>query len=230
MIELLSNPIFGLFLTLTIGSFFWWLQSVAKFACISPLLFSITLIIIVLQGFNIPYSAYKQGADIIHSFLGPITVILAIPLYEHRNDLIKHRLAILSGTIVGSLSALVSVVLLGHFFGLSDLFIHSLMPKSVTTPIGISASEILDGIIGLSVVSIIITGLIGSFIASTVFKFFKIKSPIAQGVALGTTSHVIGTGKAYELSRVTGAMSGLSIGLAGIISIIWIVLYATLFM
>jgi len=228
MIELLSNPIFGLFLTLTIGSFFWWLQSIAKFACISPLLFSIGLIILLLQGLNIPYSAYKQGADIIHSFLGPITVILAIPLYEHRNDLIKHKLAILSGTIIGSLSALVSVIVLGKLLGLSELFIHSLMPKSVTTPIGISASEILDGIIGLSVVSIIITGLIGSFIAPAVFKFFKIKSPIAQGIALGTTSHVIGTGKAYELSRVTGAMSGLSIGLAGIISIIWIVLYATL--
>ncbi len=228
MIELLSNPIFGLFVTLICGSFFWWLKSVSKFTWISPLLFSIGLIIILLQGLNIPYEAYKQGADIIQNFLGPITVILAVPLYEHREDLMRHKSAIFIGTIAGSFSALLVVFFLGHLFGLSELFIHSLMPKSVTTPIGISASEILNGIIGLSVVSIIITGLFGAFIAPAVFKVFKIKSSIAQGVALGTTAHVIGTGKAYEIDRVCGAMSGLSIGLAGVISIFWIVLYSAI--
>lgn len=225
MIELVYNPVFGLFLTLICGSFFWRLKSVKKFAWINPLLFSITLIIILLQGLNIPYEAYKQGASLIHSFLGPITVILAIPLYEHREELMRHKTAIFSGTIIGSFSALLSVFVLGHLFGLSDLFVHSLMPKSVTTPIGISASEILNGIIGLSVISIIITGLLGAFIAPVIFKIFKIRSPIAQGVALGTTAHGIGTSKAYEINRVCGAMSGLSIGLAGIISIFWIVLY-----
>ena len=228
MIELLSNPIFGLFLTLICGSFFWWLQGISKFTWISPLLFSIALIIILLQGLNIPYEAYKQGADLVHNFLGPITVILAVPLYEHREDLMQHKAAIFVGTFAGSFSALFSVFVLGHLFGLSDLFIHSLMPKSVTTPIGISASEILQGIIGLSIVSIIITGLLGAFIAPTNFKVFKINSPIARGVALGTTAHVIGTGKAYEICRICGAMSGLSIGLAGIISIFWIVLYSSI--
>ncbi len=226
MIELLYNPVFGLFLTLLCGSFFWWLKGVNKFIWINPLLFSIILIIILIQGLNIPYEAYQQGADIIHSFLGPITVILAVPLYEHRDELLRHKTAIFSGTIIGSFSALVSVFVLGHLFGLSDLFVHSLMPKSVTTPIGISASEILNGIVGLSVISIIITGLLGAFIAPMIFKVFKINSPIAQGVALGTTAHAIGTSKAYETNRICGAMSGLSIGLSGVISMFWIVLYS----
>lgn len=228
MTELAYNPVFGLFLTLICGLFFWWLKETKHFRWLNPLLFSVIMIIIVLQGLNIPYEAYQQGANFIHSFLGPITVILAVPIYEHRSELMRHKVAIFSGTIVGSFSALLSVYVLGHWFGLSELFIHSLMPKSVTTPIGILAAEIVNGIIGMSVLSIVITGLIGTFIAPGIFKLFKINSPIAQGVALGTTAHAIGTGKAYEISKVCGAMSGLSIGLAGIISIFWIVLYTLL--
>jgi putative effector of murein hydrolase len=122
------------------------------------------------------------------------------------------------------LSALISVFVLGHLFGLSDLFIHSLLPKSTTTPIGISASEMLEGIVGLSVLSIVITGIFGALIAPLVFKVLRIKSSIAKGIALGTTSHAVGTAKAYEIDRLAGGMSGLSIGLAGIISIVWIIL------
>jgi len=225
MPELLFNPIFGLLLTLVCGSVFWWLRSFKRLSFINPLLFSVVLIITLLQSFHIPYEAYKKGADIIHLFLGPITVILALPLYEHRNQFLKHKTAILSGTILGSLSALISVLILGKTFGLSELFTHSLLPKSTTTPIGISASHMLDGIIGLSVMSIVITGIFGSLIAPLIFKLLRVKSSIAKGVALGVTSHVIGTAKAYEINKLSGAMSGLSIGLAGFMSIIWISIF-----
>ncbi len=227
MHELLFNPAFGLLLTIACGYIFWWLKSFKRLSWINPLLFSVILIILLLQTLNIPYEAYKEGADIIQVFLGPITVILAVPLYEHRDELIKHKLSILSGTILGSLSALISVFVLGHLFGLSDLFIDSLLPKSITTPIGISASHILEGIVGLSVLSIVITGIFGAAIAPLVFSILKIKSPIAKGVALGTTSHAVGTAKAYEMGKLCGAMSGLSIGLSGIVSIIWIVVLST---
>lgn len=228
MHELVYNPLFGVLLTLACGSLFWRIKGLKRFSWVNPLLFSIILIILLLQTLNIPYEAYKKGADIIHLFLGPITVVLAVPLYEHRAELLRHKLSILTGTVLGSLSALISIFLLGKLFGLSDLFINSLLPKSMTTPIGISASVILDGIVGLSVLSIVITGIFGSLIAPLVFKILKIKSPIAKGVALGTTSHVVGTAKAYEIHRLSGAMSGLSIGLSGVVSIFWIILYTLL--
>lgn len=227
MHELFFNPAFGLLLTLSCGSLFWWLKGFKRLSWINPLLFSVILIILLLQGLNIPYEAYKEGADIIHVFLGPITVVLAVPLYEHRTEFMRHKLSILSGTVLGSLSALISVFIFGHLFGLSELFINSLLPKSITTPIGISASQILEGIVGLSVLSIVITGIFGALIAPLVFRLFKIKSPISKGVALGTTSHAVGTAKAYEMGKLCGAMSGLSIGLSGIVSILWIVLLST---
>ncbi len=225
MPDLFFNPLFGLLLTLACGSLFWWLKGFKRLSWVNPLLFSTLLIIGLLQSFNIPYEAYKKGADFIHLFLGPITVVLAVPLYEHRAEFLRYKTAILGGTILGSLSALVSVYLLGHLFGLSDLFIHSLLPKSTTTPIGIAASGILEGIIGLSVLSIVITGIFGAFVAPVLFKLFRIKSPVAKGLALGATSHAVGTAKAYEIDKLAGAMSGLSIGIAGLISILWIVVF-----
>lgn len=224
MHELFFNPYFGLILTLACGSLFWRLKRFKKLSWINPLLFSVVLIIGLLVSLHIPYEAYKQGADIIHLFLGPITVVLAVPLYEHRDELLRHRLSIFTGTVLGSLSALISVFVLGHLFGLSDLFVRSLLPKSITTPIGISASEMLEGIVGLSVLSIVITGIFGALIAPLLFKVLHIKSSIAKGIALGTTSHAIGTAKAYEIDKLAGGMSGLSIALAGVISIVWIIL------
>lgn len=229
MSELFVNPIFGFSLTLICGSMFWWLKGFKKLSFINPLLFSVILIIVLLQSLNIPYEAYQKGSHFIHIFLGPITVVLALPLYEHRAQLLRHKVSIFGGTVLGSLSALVSVFILGNVFGLSDLFINSLLPKSTTTPIGISASELLEAIVGLSVLSIVITGIFGAFIAPLVFKLLKIQSSIAKGVALGTTSHAVGTAKAYEIDRLAGGMSGLSIGLAGISSIIWILIYILLF-
>ena len=229
MHELFFNPYFGLIVTLACGSLFWRLQRFKKLFWINPLLFSVVFIIGLLESLNIPYEAYKQGADIIHLFLGPITVVLAVPLYEHRNELLRHKLSIFTGTVLGSLSALISVFFLGHLFGLSDLFVYSLLPKSTTTPIGISASEMLEGIVGLSVLSIVITGIFGALIAPLLFKVLGIKSSIAKGIALGTTSHAVGTAKAYEIDRLAGGMSGLSIGLAGIISIVWIILLLAYF-
>ncbi len=228
MIELITQPLVGLIMSISLGGFFWWLKGYRKLRWINPLLFSAVSIIFILQITQIPYEVYKIGADIIHLFLGPITVILAVPLYEHRYDLLRHKIAIFSGTVLGSLSALSAVYILGNTVGLSELFIHSLMPKSTTTPIGISASHMLEGIIGLTVLSIVITGIFGALISPIVFKLLKIKTDIAKGIALGTTSHAIGTAKAYEISPLSGAMSGLSIALSGIVSIFWILLYTLL--
>jgi len=225
MFEFINPYLFGLVLTLFSGSLFWFLKAFKNLSLINPLLFSVIFIISILYYWDIPYEDYKKGSDLIHMFLGPITVILALPLYEHKDKLLLHKKAIFAGTMLGSLSAFLSVLFLGYLFGLSDIFVKSLLVKSMTTPIGISASSILDAILGLSVFSIVFTGIFGAFISPLVFKVLGIKSSIAKGIALGTTSHAVGTAKAYEINKVCGAMSSLSIGLAGVIGIFWISLY-----
>jgi len=157
--------------------------------------------------------------------LGPITVVLAVPLYQHHDKLRRHAAAILLGVAVGSLAALLSVFLFGWLAGLESTLIKSLLPRSITTPIGIAASEMLDGMVGLTVLSIVITGTFGAIIADWVFKTFKIDDPVAKGVSLGTSAHAIGTGKAFEYGQVEGAMSGLSIAIAGVSTILWLFLF-----
>ncbi len=189
------------------------------------MLFSIVLIITVLVTFNIPYESYEVGGDLILKMLGPITVVLAVPLYQHHDKLKKHAFAILFGVIFGSLSALVSVYLFSLVLGLDMTLIKSLLPRSVTTPIGIASSEMIDGLVGLTVLSIVITGTFGAIIAEWVFKIFKIDEPIAKGVSLGTSAHAIGTGRAFEYGTLEGAMSGLSIAIAGVSTILWLLLF-----
>jgi putative effector of murein hydrolase len=225
MNELLNTPLFGLVLTISTGALFWRLKSIKALFWLNPLLISVLFIIAFLQLLRIPYEVYQTGGEYIHFFLGPITVMLALPLYENAHVLKRHKQAILLSVSLGSLSALVTVFFLGHLLGLEKVFIHSLMPKSMTTPLGISASHMLDALVGLSVLSIVITGIFGSLISLLLFKVLNIRSNIAKGLALGTCSHAIGTAKAYEISSLSGAISALSIGLSGVISIGWISLY-----
>ncbi len=189
------------------------------------MLFSIVLIITVLVTFNIPYESYAVGGDLVLKMLGPITVVLAVPLYQHHDKLKKHAFAILFGVILGSLSALASVYLFSLVLGLDMTLLKSLLPRSITTPIGIASSEMIDGLVGLTVLSIVITGTFGAIIAEWVFKTFKIDEPIAKGVSLGTSAHAIGTGRAFEYGTLEGAMSGLSIAIAGVATILWLLLF-----
>ena len=189
------------------------------------MLFSMLLIIGLLLLTEIPYSDYKVGGDYIMMMLGPITVVLAVPLYQHHNKLKEHALAILMGIVLGALAALVSVYLLSIGLGLDTLLMKSLLAHSVTTPIGIAAAEMVDGLVGLSILSIVITGTFGAIVSELVFRVFNIKSSIAKGVALGTSSHAIGTGRAFEYGSLEGAMSGLSIAIAGVSTIVWLLLF-----
>ena len=219
------TPLFGLGLTMIVGVLGLYIKSKVSWNLFNPMLFSIVLIITVLVTFNIPYESYEVGGDLILKMLGPITVVLAVPLYQHHDKLKKHAFAILFGVILGSLSALVSVYLFSLVLGLDMTLIKSLLPRSVTTPIGIASSEMIDGLVGLTVLSIVITGTFGAIIAEWVFKIFKIDEPIAKGVSLGTSAHAIGTGRAFEYGTLEGAMSGLSIAIAGVSTILWLLLF-----
>ena len=221
--SLLGTPLFGLLITLAAGVLGLYIKARSGWKLFNPMLFGMLLIISVLLFFDIPYADYRIGGDLILKLLGPITVVLAVPLYQHHDKLRRHALAILPGVAVGSLSALLSVWLFGWMAGLDTTLIRSLLPRSITTPIGIGASEMLGGLVGLTVLSIVITGTFGAIVAGWVFKVCKITDPVARGV--GTSAHAIGTGKAFEYGQLEGAMSGLSIAIAGVSTILWLFLF-----
>jgi predicted murein hydrolase (TIGR00659 family) len=228
MQSLLSSPLFGLLLTVAAGALGLYIKTKRSWRLFNPMLFSMLLIIAFLLLLKIPYADYRAGGDLILKMLGPITVVLAVPLYQHHDKLRRHAAAILLGVAFGSLSALLSVYLFAWVAGLDLTVLKSLLPRSITTPIGIAASEMLEGLVGLTVLSIVITGTFGAIAADWVFKLFKISDPIAKGVALGTSAHAIGTGKAFEYGKVEGAMSGLSIAIAGVSTILWLFLFQLL--
>lgn len=200
-----------------------------KLAVFNPLLISIILTIAFLVVFKIPYSTYYQGAKYLSYLLTPATVCLAIPLYEQIELLKKNYLAIIAGIISGIITTLCLVLFFAVLFKLSHEEYITLLPKSVTSAIGMSISEQLGGYASVTVVVIIITGVIGHMIAESVCRIFKITHPVAKGVAIGTSSHAIGTTKAMEIGAVEGAMSGLSIAVSGILTVFCAILFSYLY-
>ena len=214
-----SSVFFGVFVTL--AAYFVGLKVKAKtgLAIMNPLLIAIVLVMLLLRGLDIDYAAYNQSARLVSSLLTPATVCLAVPLYEQLQLLKRHKTAILTGVISGVLTSLICVLVLAMLFGLDHAAYVTLLPKSITTAIGMGVSEQLGGHVSITVAVIIITGVIGNMIAESVCKAFHITEPIARGVAIGTASHAIGTTKAMELGEVEGAMSSLSIVVAGVLTV-----------
>ena len=174
----------------------------------------------VLVLFKVDYDQYNESAKYISYLLTPATVCLAVPLYEQMSLLKKNFKAVAAGIVSGVLASLVSVLVLAKLFGLSHEQYVTLLPKSITTAIGMGISEELGGIVTITVAVIIITGILGNVIAELVCKVFHIQEPIAKGLALGTASHAIGTAKAMEMGPVEGAMSSLAIAVAGLLTVI----------
>ena len=214
-----SSVFFGVFVTL--AAYFLGLKVKEKTgrAIMNPLLIAIVLVMLLLRGLDIDYAAYNQSARLVSSLLTPATVCLAVPLYEQLQLLKRHKAAILTGVISGVLTSLVCVLVLAMLFGLDHAAYVTLLPKSITTAIGMGVSEQLGGHVSITVAVIIITGVIGNMIAESVCRAFHITEPIARGVAIGTASHAIGTTKAMELGEVEGAMSSLSIVVAGVLTV-----------
>ena len=192
-----------------------WIKRKWKLAVFNPLLISIFLVIAVLLIFDVDYERYNEGAKYLSYLLTPATVCLAIPLYEQLEQLKKNAKAIAAGILSGVLSSLVSVLALAAAFGLSHEEYVTLLPKSITTAIGMGVSEELGGI-----VTITVAGVLGNIIAELVCKIFRIHEPVAKGIAIGSASHAIGTAKAMEMGEVEGAMSSLSIAVSGLLTVI----------
>lgn len=216
-----NNHLFGFLLTVACFYLFTAIKKkLNNTNFINPLVLSTILIIFILLISKVPFDSYMKGAGIIHAFLGPVTVVLALPLYRQRKLLAKHKFPIIGGILSGVIASLLSITLLCHIFNLEDILERSIIPHSVTNPIGIEISKSLGAIQGITVASIVITGILGTIIAPFIYKLFRISNPIAKGLGLGTSAHALGTARAVDMGETEGAVSGLAIGLAAITTVI----------
>ena len=193
---------------------------------VNPLLISIILTIPAITLLKIDFDAYEEGAQYLSWLLTPATVALAVPLYQ-QFELLKNNIsAILSGVTAGVLSSLGSVLGLAALLGLSHEEYVTFLPKSITTAIGMGVSEVNGGIVPITVGVIIITGVIGNMLGEILLRLFRIRDPVAKGIALGSSAHVMGTSKAMEMGEIEGAMSSLSVVVSGIMTVAAAALFA----
>jgi predicted murein hydrolase (TIGR00659 family) len=219
MAEFLNTPLFGIVISIIAFQIGVWINKKTKLSICNPLIIAIILVIVFLISFDIDYDTYNIGGSMISFLLGPATVILAVPLYKQIDKLKEDGLPIIVGIVVGSLTSMLSVFLLCKLFGLDEVLTLSLMPKSATSAISMEISDQVGGIPALTVSAAVFTGIIGNIVGPHVYKLFKVKDEVAEGVGLGTAAHSAGTAKAMELGEVQGAMSSLAIGVAGIVSV-----------
>lgn len=218
MMTLTAHPLFGLFLSIAA----YWLS--LKFArrvrtpIANPLLVATIIIIALLKIFNIPLENFMAGGAMINLMLLPATAVLAVSIYR-QIDVLKHYFwPLVVGCLVGSVTSMTSVWLMCRAFRLEDRLTAALIPKSVTTAIAVEIARARGGIVAITIVAVLFTGMIGAVFSPALIRLLRIDDPVIAGVAIGTSSHALGTSKAIELGEVQGAMSGLSIGIAGLIT------------
>lgn len=219
MIQYLDTPLFGVGISILAYSAGLFIAKRTRLAIMNPLLLTTLIIISFLSILKIDYETYNRGGAIITFFLGPATVVLAVPLFKQWELLRSNFIPILSGIAVGSVAGIASIIILGRLLGLDTVIIASMTPKSTTTAIAIEISSAIGGNPSLTAIFVPITGITGFIAGARIIDAFGIRNPIAKGIAMGTASHAVGTAKAMEIGEVEGAMSSLSIGVAGIITV-----------
>ena len=227
--EFLAETVYlGVILTLGSYAIGLWLKKKTKLALINPLLIGIILTILVLWLTDTPYDNYTHGTQVINYLLTPATICLAVPLYEQIQHLKNNFHAISLGIISGVLSSMLSILAMVLILDLDHTSYVTLLPKSITTAIGMGVSEELGGNVPVTIMVIVFTGIIGNIFAERFLRLIGIINPVAKGIAIGSASHVIGTTKAMEIGQTEGAMSSLSIVTSGIITVIVASIFAHL--
>ncbi|MBR3354761.1 MAG: LrgB family protein [Oscillospiraceae bacterium] len=223
----MSSAVFGVVISLVgfwIGSY---LKKKFNYAVVNPLLIAIVFVIVILIIFKIDYSAYYSGARYLSYLLTPATVCLAVPLYSQVEKLKKNLVPILCAVFAGVLTSLTSVLAISVVFRLSHLDYVTLLPKSITTAIGMGVAEELGGVTSVTVPVIILTGIFGNLAGEFVCRLFRVTDPIAKGLGIGCASHAIGTSRAMEWGELEGAMSSLSIVISGIFTVVLAPVFAS---
>ena len=221
MEALYTSPYFGVALSVIAFGAGVLIQQKTKSPLCNPLIIAIVLIIGVLLVFKIPYDSYNKGGEIINMFLAPATACLAVSIFTKLSILKKYWLPIIVGCIAGSLASMASVYGMCRLFRLDQSLTMSMLPKSVTTPIAVSVAQAHGGVVPVTVVAVIFTGILGSIAAPLLIRIFKVSDSVAAGLAIGACSHAVGTSKAIEIGEVEGAMSGLAIGICGVVTVLF---------
>ncbi len=230
MSNFLENSVFfGVFISIITYEIGVLIKKKLKLAIFNPLLISIALIIVFLLVFHMDYNVYESGAQYLSYFLTPATVALAVPLYEQIEPLKKNWKAIVAGILSGALTSALCVLVVALLFQLDHKQYVTLLPKSITTAIGMGLSEELGGIVTITVAVIVVTGVIGNMFAESICKLFHITDPVAKGIGIGSASHAMGTAKAMEMGEIEGAMSSLSIAVSGLLTVVVSIIFAQIY-
>lgn len=220
MQDILTSHIFGITLTLLAYELGCIVYKKIHFPLFSPFVIAIIVVISVLSIFKIPYSNYKIGGDVINMILTPATSALAISMYHKIKILKQNLLPIIIGTFVGALVSVTSIAFMCNLFKLDEPIKSAMLPKSVTVPIAVDLAEKSGGIVPITIACVCLTGIFGAIFSPYLIRLFKLKNPIAIGLAIGSSSHGIGTSKALEIGETEGAISSLAIALSGIMTVI----------
>ena len=230
MSNFLENSVFfGVFISIITYEIGVLIKKKLKLAIFNPLLISIALIIVFLLAFHIKYNVYESGAQYLSYFLTPATVALAVPIYEQIEPLKKNWKAVVAGILSGALTSALCVLAVALIFQLDHKQYVTLLPKSITTAIGMGLSEELGGIVTITVAVIVVTGVIGNMFAESICKLFHITDPVAKGIGIGSASHAMGTAKAMEMGEIEGAMSSLSIAVSGLLTVVVSIIFAQIY-
>ena len=227
MIEFISGSLFfGMFISVLGYEIGLMMKKKWKMAILNPLLISIIMVMLFLILTGTKYEAYYDGAKYLSYLLTPATVCLAIPLYRELEQLKRNWKAIIVGSVAGVLTSMGGVLLLSILFSFTHEQYVTLLPKSITTAIGMGVAEEMGGIVNVTVAAIIITGILGNMIADGVCTLFRITKPVAKGLAIGSASHAIGTTKAMQMGEIEGAISSLAIAVSGLITVVGASIFA----
>ena len=225
---ILNAAYFGVAISLIAYSIGLFLKRKFKSGLFNPLMISIIFVILFLVVFKIDYKTYNNSAKYLSYLLTPATICLAIPMYEQL-ELLKHNWkAIIAGCVSGVLTSIFSIFCFSLLFGFDHELYVTLLPKSITSAIAMGVSEELGGNMTITVSVVILTGILGNIFSEIICKLFKIKEPVAKGIAIGTSSHAIGTTKAIEIGEIEGAMSSLAIVVTGIITVVTAIVFSQL--
>ena len=224
--NMLSSPLFGFCISILLYEIGVWIQNKTGSPVANPLLISSVIIILLLQITGISFETYNNGARFISMFLSPCTCVLAVNIYANLEAIKKYLLPILCGTAAAAAVSLTSVHLLCRAFGLTEELRLSLLPKSVTTAISMPLVQMTGGIDSILVGAVMITGVLTAICAPALIKIFRIKDPVARGIAIGAAGHGAGTAAAIKMGPTEGATAGIAIGMSGLFTVVY---YAILF-
>ena len=220
MEALTSTPLLGLTLTAAAFALARWFQKKTGWVLANPTVVSAAMIIALLLLLDIPYDDYARGGDFVNLMLSPVTAILALGIYNQRDILKKNFIPVLVGCTVGCAVSMGSILLLCRLFGLDQAVTAAMLPKSCTTAIAVGIAEAKGGVVAIAVACVIATGMVGAVGAPAFARWFHITDPVAQGLAVGASSHALGTTKAREMGELQGAMSSIAIGICGLMTVI----------